>query len=115
MRSEPELYGWEDMLGLADAALYAAKTLRNAWVGFLSTQQAPPRDLPRAARVDPQRLLEVGALRVVSSHPELERDARARRTAVQRAAAPRRALAGPAVSPRRPRPVPAGGGGTSSG
>jgi GGDEF domain-containing protein len=25
VRSEPELYGWEDMLGLADAALYTAK------------------------------------------------------------------------------------------
>jgi diguanylate cyclase (GGDEF)-like protein len=73
VRSEPELYGWEDMLGLADAALYAAKTLRNAWVGFLSTQEAVSRELPRAARVDPQRLLEVGALRVVSSHPELAR------------------------------------------
>ena len=73
VRTEPELYGWEDMLGLADAALYTAKTLRNAWVGFLSTQEAITRDLPRAARVDPQRLLEVGALRVVSSHPELVR------------------------------------------
>jgi diguanylate cyclase (GGDEF)-like protein len=73
LRTEPELYGWEDMLGLADAALYTAKTLRNAWVGFLSTSEAASRDLPRATRVDPQRLLEAGALRVVSSHPELAR------------------------------------------
>ncbi|HET9316696.1 MAG TPA: two-component regulator propeller domain-containing protein, partial [Vicinamibacteria bacterium] len=56
VRTEPELYAWEDMLGLADAALYAAKGLRNAWVGFLSTAQAPPRDLARSARIEPQRL-----------------------------------------------------------
>jgi diguanylate cyclase (GGDEF)-like protein len=73
VRSEPELYGWEDMLGLADAALYAAKGLRNAWVGFLSTDQAPPRDLARSARIEPQRLLELGALKVVASHADLER------------------------------------------
>jgi diguanylate cyclase (GGDEF)-like protein len=73
VRSEPEMYGWEDMLGLADAALYAAKGLRNAWVGFLSTTQAPPRDLARSQRIEPQRLLELGALKVVASHTDLER------------------------------------------
>jgi diguanylate cyclase (GGDEF)-like protein len=73
VRSEPEMYGWEDMLGLADAALYAAKGLRNAWVGFLSTAQAPPRDLARSQRIEPQRLLELGALKVVASHADLER------------------------------------------
>ena len=46
VRTEPELFGWEDMLGLADAALYAAKAMRNAWVGFLSTHQPPPRGSP---------------------------------------------------------------------
>jgi diguanylate cyclase (GGDEF)-like protein len=82
VRTEPELYGWEDMLGLADAALYAAKGLRNAWVGFLSTAQAPPRDLARSARIEPQRLLELGALKVVASHSDLERSgARAPKTA----------------------------------
>jgi diguanylate cyclase (GGDEF)-like protein len=73
VRTEPELYAWEDMLGLADAALYAAKGLRNAWVGFLSTAQAPPRDLARSARIEPPRLLELGALKVVASHADLER------------------------------------------
>ena len=86
VRSEPELYGWEDMLGLADAALYAAKGLRNAWVGFLSTAQAPPRDLARSARIEPQRLLELGALKVTASHADLERSG---------ARAPKVAEAGP--------------------
>jgi diguanylate cyclase (GGDEF)-like protein len=74
VRSEPDLFGWEDMLGLADAALYAAKGQRNAWVGFLSTQQPPPADVNRSARIDPERLLEAGALRVVTSDPRLERE-----------------------------------------
>jgi len=86
VRTEPELYGWEDMLGLADAALYAAKGLRNAWVGFLSTDQAPPRDLARSARIEPQRLLELNALKVVASHADLERSG---------ARAPKVAEAGP--------------------
>jgi diguanylate cyclase (GGDEF)-like protein len=73
LRNEPDLYGWEDMLGLADAALYAAKGRRNAWVGFLSTQQPPSTDLNRGGRIDPERLLEEGSLRAVSSDPELER------------------------------------------
>jgi diguanylate cyclase (GGDEF)-like protein len=76
IRNEPDLYGWEDMLGLADAALYAAKARRNAWVGFLSTQQAPSGEMSRSGRIDPERLLEEGALRAVSSDPELERGAR---------------------------------------
>jgi diguanylate cyclase (GGDEF)-like protein len=73
LRTEPDLYGWEDMLSLADAALYAAKGKRNAWVGFLNTQQSPTPDLTRSARIDAERLLEEGALRAVSSDPELER------------------------------------------
>jgi diguanylate cyclase (GGDEF)-like protein len=86
VRSEPELYGWEDMLGLADAALYAAKGLRNAWVGFLSTGQAPSRELARSARIEPQRLMELGSLKVVASHADLERSG---------ARAPKPAEAGP--------------------
>ncbi|HEX6739234.1 MAG TPA: two-component regulator propeller domain-containing protein, partial [Vicinamibacteria bacterium] len=74
LREEPELFGWEEMLSLADAALYAAKQKRNAWVGYLSTQQPPPAELTRTGRLDPDRLLEEGALRAVSSDPELERE-----------------------------------------
>jgi diguanylate cyclase (GGDEF)-like protein len=76
LRNEPDMYGWEDMLGLADAALYAAKNRRNAWVGFLSTQQTPSSDLSRGGRIDAERLLDEGSLRAVSSDPELERGGR---------------------------------------
>ncbi len=75
VRSEPDLFVWEDILGLADAALYSAKSRRNAWVGFLSTQKPPPEELTRVARIDPERLVEVGSLEVLSSDPELERAA----------------------------------------
>ncbi|HXU82340.1 MAG TPA: GGDEF domain-containing protein, partial [Polyangia bacterium] len=70
LRAEPELFSWEDMLSLADAALYAAKTRRNAWVGFLSTQQPPPPELTRSTHIDSERLLKAGALRAVTSETE---------------------------------------------
>jgi diguanylate cyclase (GGDEF)-like protein len=73
VRSEPDLYPWEDVLGLADSALYAAKGSRNAWVGFLGTQQEPPADLRRSARIDADQLLNEGALRAVSSTTSAER------------------------------------------
>jgi diguanylate cyclase (GGDEF)-like protein len=66
-RDEPDLYSWEDVLGLADAALYSAKTTRNAWVGYLSGDKRPDMQASRFERMDPKALLEAGALRVVSS------------------------------------------------
>ena len=38
VRDEPDTFSWEDVLALADSALYAAKhTSRDAWVGLVST------------------------------------------------------------------------------
>jgi diguanylate cyclase (GGDEF)-like protein len=74
LRTDPELHPWEDVLGLADAALYAAKGKRNTWVGYLSTQQPLEGPLARTERSDqPGELLESGALHAVSSNPELQR------------------------------------------
>lgn len=76
LHSDPEQHPWEDVLNLADAALYAAKVTRNAWVGYLSTQRLQATALARAARIDqPSQLLESGALRAVSSNAKLERGA----------------------------------------
>ena len=66
VRAEPDLYSWEDVLNLADLALYAAKETRNAWVGYVSTHQPPATDRPRTARMDPSRLAEQGLLRILS-------------------------------------------------
>jgi hypothetical protein len=73
LHSDPERYPWEDVLGLADAALYAAKGTRNTWVGYLSTQKQE-QNLARPGRIDqPEELLESGALHAVSSNAALER------------------------------------------
>jgi diguanylate cyclase (GGDEF)-like protein len=72
LHDDPEAHPWEDVLALADGALYAAKSRRNAWVGFLSTQQDQPGG--RGILSEPQRLVESGVLRVVSSDPALAQD-----------------------------------------
>lgn len=42
-KNEPEQYNWENIIELADIALYAAKeNQRNAWVGFTSNQTPHP-------------------------------------------------------------------------
>jgi diguanylate cyclase (GGDEF)-like protein len=70
LHEEPELYTWEDVLGFADAALYAAKVTRNTWVGYLSTEKPAFAELAGSIRVDPKRLQEEGMLRAVSSNLE---------------------------------------------
>jgi diguanylate cyclase (GGDEF)-like protein len=67
VRAEPELYSWEEVLALADAALYTAKATRNAWVGYLSARQRPQVEPTGSARMDPARLLQDGALRTITS------------------------------------------------
>jgi diguanylate cyclase (GGDEF)-like protein len=72
VRSEPNLYPWEDVLRLADLALYEAKRSRNAWVGFVSTQQPPASEVAPAAHLDPSRLIEAGVLHVLSGNDRSE-------------------------------------------
>lgn len=68
---DPELYGWEDILNLADSALYAAKAERNAWVGYLNTGELRPRGIAGSPGIDPARSFEEGALRAAASSPRL--------------------------------------------
>jgi hypothetical protein len=72
LHDDPEAHPWEDVLALADGALYAAKSRRNAWVGFLSTPQAP--NPGRAIIGEPQRMVASGLLRVLASDPALAQD-----------------------------------------
>jgi len=59
---------WEQVVSVADRALYAAKrTGRNAWVGFLSTQNTPPKGLLRLIDKETDRLVRAGLLAVRSS------------------------------------------------
>jgi diguanylate cyclase (GGDEF)-like protein len=41
VRAVPGLLGWEDVLRIADAALYRAKSRRNAWVGWSGRRAVP--------------------------------------------------------------------------
>ena len=41
VRAVPDLLGWEDVLRVADAALYRAKCRRNAWVGWSGRRAVP--------------------------------------------------------------------------
>jgi GGDEF domain-containing protein len=41
VRAVPDLLGWEDVLRVADAALYRAKSRRNAWVGWSGRRAEP--------------------------------------------------------------------------
>jgi diguanylate cyclase (GGDEF)-like protein len=68
-RSQPDLYDWEEVLAMADSALYVAKnSSRNAWVGFMSNGQTPT-GLVRTIRKEPERLAREGLLEVRSSIP----------------------------------------------
>jgi diguanylate cyclase (GGDEF)-like protein len=52
VRTAPGLLTWEEVLRLADAALYRAKTRRNAWVGWSGCKVAP--DLATRIADDPE-------------------------------------------------------------
>ena len=52
VREAPGLLNWEDVLRLADAALYRAKCRRNAWVGWSGRRAVP--DLATVVAADPE-------------------------------------------------------------
>lgn len=68
VHSAPELLSWEQVLTVADRALYAAKMSgRNAWVGIMGTSEAPPEDLLEKINEEPERLLRERVIRLHSS------------------------------------------------
>jgi diguanylate cyclase (GGDEF)-like protein len=40
IRSKPDMLEWEQVLSLADAAMYRSKASRNAWVSFVATEDS---------------------------------------------------------------------------
>jgi diguanylate cyclase (GGDEF)-like protein len=52
VRAVPGLLSWEEVLRLTDAALYRAKSRRNAWVGWSGRKAAP--DLATLVTADPE-------------------------------------------------------------
>ncbi|MDX1503352.1 MAG: two-component regulator propeller domain-containing protein [Thermoanaerobaculia bacterium] len=76
-RAHPDLATWEQVLSLADGALYAAKKRRNAWVGYLSTPASVGGESHFwSIREEPERCVEEGLLEVrASASPETEAEA----------------------------------------
>ncbi len=63
-----ELLNWEQVLGVADRAMYAAKDMRNAYVGFeASSSKLHGDELYSAIQEDPEALIERGLIRCRSS------------------------------------------------
>ena len=65
VRAVPGLLTWEEVLRLADAALYRAKTRRNAWVGWSGRKAAP--DLATRIVADPEGAEADNLIRTCSS------------------------------------------------
>ncbi len=68
MRSRMEALSWEQVISVADRALYVAKNSgRNAWVGFHSTETTGPDGLLATLTQDPAVLTENGTIEVRTS------------------------------------------------
>ena len=63
LRSRPDVVPWDDVLKLADTAMYQAKEQRNAWVGYLGGDSPPSEKTMRAAlQGPPDKLAAEGVL-----------------------------------------------------
>jgi diguanylate cyclase (GGDEF)-like protein len=68
LTDRPDLLSWEEVLGIADAAMYEAKQKRNAWLGIDGIEWDGSGDeLYRAIKTDPGVLAEEGAIRALES------------------------------------------------
>jgi diguanylate cyclase (GGDEF)-like protein len=68
LKDRPELLTWEEVLGVADAAMYEAKQKRNAWTGIEGLKWDGDADeLCRAIKTTPGELAEDGTIRAVES------------------------------------------------
>ncbi len=65
--ASPRALGWQDVVKLADIALFAAKRAgRNAWVGLHATPSTDTAQLLARMQAAPQQVVRDGELRVVS-------------------------------------------------
>jgi diguanylate cyclase (GGDEF)-like protein len=70
LRMRPEVVPWDDVLNLADAAMYHAKEERNAWVGYIGGQAEPSAAaMRRALTASPAELASEGIVDVRRSNP----------------------------------------------
>ncbi|MDH3533360.1 MAG: GGDEF domain-containing protein, partial [Gammaproteobacteria bacterium] len=73
IKEQPELLQWEEVLGVADAAMYEAKQKRNAWVGIEGLDWDGTSDeLYSAIKLNPGKLAAEGMIRAVESVDDVE-------------------------------------------
>ena len=75
LKERPDLLTWEEVLGVADAAMYEAKNKRNSWVGMEGIAwQGSGDELYRAIKSDPGTLAEEGSIRAIESIEDAAKD-----------------------------------------
>ena len=75
IKDQPELLQWEEVLGVADSAMYEAKQKRNAWVGIEGVDWDGTSDeLYSAIKLNPGKLAAEGLIRAVESVEEAEQN-----------------------------------------
>ncbi len=68
VKSDLETMSWDQVVNVADVALYAAKRSgRNAWVGLFSTERTFARGLLRGLRENPAALVDAGEVVAMTS------------------------------------------------
>ena len=78
--ARPSFFSWEQVVGVADRALYVAKESgRNIWAGILSTSRGRPADLFKRLNEDLEALVNEGVVELRDSghrRPRLVREVR---------------------------------------
>lgn len=68
LKDNPKLLSWEQVLGIADAAMYYSKEHKNAWTGIYGAHWAEGGDaLLKSIKKDPRSLAESGTIDIVRS------------------------------------------------
>jgi len=71
LKEQPELLTWEEVLGVADAAMYEAKKKRNSWLGIEGIDwELDGEELYREIKNNPGRLAEDGLIQAIESVDE---------------------------------------------
>ena len=71
IKDQPDLLTWEEVLGIADAAMYEAKEKRNAWCGIEGIDWSDSGiALYQAIKSDPGKLAEDGVIGAIESVKE---------------------------------------------
>ncbi len=75
IKERPDLFSWEEVLGVADAAMYEAKEKRNTWIGLEGLAwQGSGAELYRLIKSDPGALAEQGAIRAIECIEDAAKD-----------------------------------------